>query len=151
MGPYKDDSSMFTLVALSTGIAIAYGAWRLWLRPHLEKNRKPFDDVPMLPGGHFLLGHIRDLRFSDDLDKTQASLDLAGEKGRIGIWTFSRPGLLLYRWEDARAVLQSESNREPNPIVRKLIGAFAGMSNILFLNGRQWKAHRSAVSVVMAR
>jgi len=131
------------------GVGVAYGFWRLLLRPYLE-NKKPFANLPMASGSHWLLGHM--LMFYGDIEETQAKLVNAGaggpdynELGRTGHWVGRRPCLAITRWQDAKAVLNSESWRDANPLAKKMFSVVMP-NTILMMNGREWKHNRAAIN-----
>lgn len=141
-----DRSSTHTVAIFATSTAAVYALWRLVIKPHLE-SRKPFPDLPMAGGNHWLLGHIPILKetgFGNEAQR-QWMFSSADEKGRTSMWMGPQPTLLVTRWHDARTILQAEYYRKVAPLVGRYVGRAAGEKSILFLSGREWRYHRAAV------
>ena len=117
------------------------------LVPYLEA-KIPVAGVPMAPRNHWLYGHTRQTHGRDSFP--ESFLDVfcrhADEHGRTGFWLVHHPCVSLMHIEDARHVLKVEYQRTRVPIVSHYIAKVIGPKNLLFLNGREWKQHRDAVT-----
>ena len=101
----------------------------------------------MAEDSHPLLGHARILLMDGDAEEIQRKLlaDDRGDLGRSGHWIGRKPWLSVTRWQDARAILNSVSTREGNPVARRAIFQLMPKS-ILLLNGKEWKHNRAAIN-----
>lgn len=141
MNPINLDPSLFAALLIATG---AYAIWNTILRRKLLA-KKPFDSLPMPLGNTALIGHIQMLTKNTNPAMSHLVTDCANEQGRTGFWLRNKPGMAVTHWEDARAILQAESQRDAPAIFQKHVGQMAGPNSILLLNGREWKIHRAAV------
>lgn len=120
-----------------------YFLWRRY-RSHL-KSKKPFDDLPMVPNSHLLLGHMW-LLGRPFQEYFEILRDNANENGHTGYWMGSTASIAVTKWEDARKVYLNESYRKNIPVLTHHLSSFIGRYNILNLMGKEWKAHRSAIT-----
>lgn len=106
---------------------------------------KPFDDLPMPQGNHFLWGHVP-VFMNQDFQKGQAIMAATvNEHGRLGHWSISTPTIVVTHWEDVRAVLLATDSRKISPLIQHHLDMIVGPRNFLLLQGREWKFHRSAI------
>ena len=129
--------------AMAVSLTILYLTWRK-IRRHLE-SKKPFENLPMSPESHFLLGHQG--LFGGDFRAAHQKLcyDEADEYGMCSMWLMGYRGVSVTRWQDARAILQASVEHVSVALVAMHMGKFIGPRNILSLNGREWKYQRAAV------
>jgi cytochrome P450 len=111
----------------------------------VRQPTKPFKDLPMSPGCHWLLGHIQAMK--GDFRKNQRTLFTkdANKHGQIGFWMGPKAALAVHHWEDARTILYSEYHRIRVPLTRKHLAMFLGDRSIGVMKGREWKFHRSFI------
>ena len=111
----------------------------------IRKPTKPFKNLPMAEGCHWLLGHM--YKFTGDFRKTQLDVFMgnANEYGQTGFWMGARRCISVQKWEDARAILHSEYYRRPVPLLKKHLSMFLGDRNIGVMSGREWRFHRSLI------
>ena len=133
-----------------TTLLIATGIFALWNRIFKQRilSKKPFPSLPMPKGNTALMGHIALIANNTDPSAKHLVRDYADERGRTGFWIGNKPALAVTHWEDARAILQAESNRDAPFVQRQHVGHMTGSNSILLLNGREWKIHRAAVSAI---
>ena len=127
-----------SVLAATTLYALAK-AWH-----HYLETKKPFPDVPMAKGGHFLFGHISAILSGDNFQETfkRVEVDSANEYGQTGFWVMNLPFLVVNSVKDARTVLNSEHERHPPKMFKHFNRNFIGERNLLTINGREWKFHR---------
>lgn len=144
LASHRDDSlAVFTLLAVGL-VSTLWLVWNRWLRRHLE-SVKPFPNLPMPPGNHFLYGHLAWF-MKDDFQKThKAALDLSDENGRVGFFILRQPSMFVSHWEDARSVLLQTDSRHVVFLAKYHISQAFGGRNLALLQGREWKVHRNAV------
>jgi len=141
MNPINLDPSFLAALLVATGV---YAIWNTIIRRKLLA-KKPFDSLPMPPGHNVVTGHIHLMTSTANPAMPQLVTDCANEQGRTGFWIGHKPAMAVTHWEDARAILQAESNRDAPAVFKKHVGQMAGQNSILLLNGREWKIHRAAV------
>jgi cytochrome P450 len=139
---YNVDSSV-----LAACLVAAFGAYSIWntvIRPRLL-NKKPFDCLPMPKGNHPILGHLLLLAGTTDPSMPDVMSDVDPQTGRIGLWLGNRRALAVTSCQDARAILNTETNKNMPLAYKKHIGKIVGEKSILLINGREWKVHRAAI------
>jgi cytochrome P450 family 709 len=122
----------------------AYSIWNTIVRPRLQ-NKKPFDGLPMPKGNHPMLGHLLLLAGTTDPSMPDIMSDVDPQTGRIGIWLGNRRALAVTSCQDARAILNAETNKNMPLAYKKHISKIVGDKSILLINGREWKVHRAAI------
>ncbi|CAB9498529.1 Leukotriene-B(4) omega-hydroxylase 2 [Seminavis robusta] len=117
------------------------------VKPFLEL-RKPFDNLPMAPHCHWFYGHVAWVFGRETFPDAyvDAVRDHADAHGRTGLWLLYRRCISIVHVEDARTILKSEHHRIPVPIVSHYVRKVIGKQNLLFLNHREWKQNRDAVT-----
>lgn len=126
---------------------MTYFGWRR-LRRRLE-SKKPFDDLPSPAPEHchWLRGHPSVVTSNSVRSGFLSNVvrNSANEHGQIGLWTFTKPTLLLTSCDDANAVLRQEYQKAQVKLISKHGHMFMGKRNIILLQGREWKYHRAVV------
>jgi cytochrome P450 len=135
------------LASLATSASIFWLFWRQ-IRRHLE-SKKAFEELPM-PDSHWCFGHLTLLqgllRDSRSWTRSGGAMKYCNEYGQIGLWGLgSNRIVVVTHFEDARTILSAEYYRRTPPFASKHIRMFLGEKNIGFLQGREWKLHRSAI------
>jgi cytochrome P450 len=133
-----------THAVLAFVVVVASASYAL-LRRYLE-TKKPFRDLPMAPGSHFVFGHIHIMLGDDFKDTFQRLFINANEYGQVSFWFFRYPVVGVSSVKDARTVLAAEHERHPPRLVKHFSRQFIGEKNLLFINGKEWKFHRGAVA-----
>ena len=115
--------------------------------PYLE-SRKPYDGiVRVCPKSHWLLGHARLTHGRDSFPESHLYVfNNTNEQGRVAFWLATKPCIGIKNIADARQILRVESGRSRIPIISHYVGKVIGTKNLLFLNGREWKQNRDAVT-----
>ena len=128
-------------------LLLAGAAFYFLLIPYLE-SKTPLEGVPTAPGCNWLLGHSIKTHRPEAFPEGYLSVyrEHADVHGRTGFWLVNSRCLSLMNIQDARHVLKKESYRNQVPIISHYIGKVIGSRNLLFLNGREWKTHRDAVT-----
>ena len=141
-----------TVIAVVSTAAAALAASALLVRySYWKRNRsssatkKPFDELPMPPNPHWLQGHRVFMKGDFRQYFRTLFLDNVDENGRLGLWVFTEPCLLVSHWEDVRTILQHEYKRRRIPAMRKHVTMFLGSRNLGILEGREWKHNRAAI------
>lgn len=114
-----------------------------WIRYRLE-TKKPFDDLPMVPNSHWLMGHLgifSRMKFPER--GAYLSVDHADKNGQVGCWLANRRVMTLSHAEDIRIVLQKSSDRHLPYTARKHFNMLAGNHNLPSMSGKVWKSIRS--------
>ncbi|CAB9512410.1 Leukotriene-B(4) omega-hydroxylase 2 [Seminavis robusta] len=139
------DGTMILLAVAVVAATAIYVAFKQ-LRRYLE-NKKPFAELPMAKGNHFIFGHGSAL-FTGDFRKAFKTLgeDSANEYGQVGFWFVGFRFLTLSSVKDARTVLNAEHERRPPWFMKHFVRHFVGEKNLLMINGKEWKFHRGAVT-----
>lgn len=125
-------------------LAGLYSFWITVWRPHLER-KKPFEHLPMAIRAHWFVGHIGIFRPDFAASYQEIFVNAADQYGRTGFWLANRKCVSVLHWKDAKAVLQGEYYRKPERILGKHMSRILGPNNMLLLNGKEWRYHRSAV------
>jgi cytochrome P450 len=134
-----------TAVAVALVIVPAlYVAFKV-LRRYLEET-KPYSELPMAEGNHFILGHARMLVSSDFVQSFKQLVDSSNEYGQTGAWVIGLRWVSVISVSDARTVLQAEHERRPPRLLKYFNRHFIGDKNLLLINGKEWKFHRGAVA-----
>ena len=143
-------NSLDPLLVTSTAIGVSFLLVLLtgFTRYHWITRRTPFDGIPCPPNPHWFLGHVgwfRGKAFHDTL--YQATVAHANDCGQTGFWVlcFGQRAVSVTDGDDARAILNSTTYRNPLVFLRRHMHRFLGNNNIGLLNGAEWKFHRSAV------
>ncbi len=141
-------TSFFLLFLLGVG-SLLYLLWSRWIRVHLE-SIKPFPNLPMPPGNHFLWGHLLWFMNVDFFISQKAALDMTSDDppyyGRIGFWLLSTKTMYVSHWEDARTVLLQTDSRRIDWMAKYHMARAFGINNSpAFQQGREWKLHRQAM------
>jgi hypothetical protein len=144
----RDDAKL--AVHIATIFVLVMGVWILWLRPLLER-RQPHESIPMIPNSHWLLGHLFWLLRLGYLEKQQALLDHADERGRCSVWMGFLPSIALTTPSDAKQLLWKTHNRQSPPILKHHFGRLIGPKNLLMMNGKEWKYYQSALRTALSR
>jgi cytochrome P450 len=138
-----DSPAAFYLAAVVVAVTIFYAIGK----PYLE-TRKPFPGMPMAANCHWLLGHVHISHNKKLFPESFLSVlhDDADVHGRVGFWIVNMPIISITKIEDARQVLKVEAYRKPTPIISHFISRVIGPKNLLFLNGKEWKQSRDAIT-----
>ena len=100
----------------------------------------------MPPYQNWLFGHYEDRSIDIDVSLAQLCSDYANPDGVTAMWYFGVPTATVLRYQDARAILQSTPNRMTMPsLIKKQLEMMTGPRNILLLEDKEWKYHRSAI------
>ena len=143
------DTNLTEYIAAITVLVV--GCWILWLRPLLEK-RKPHPSIPMIPDSHWLFGHLFWLlRTKSYLEKQQALVDHADQKGRCSVWMGPIPSISLTTTADAKELLWKFHTRKSVPILKYHFERLVGPKNLFVMNGREWKYNQSALRAALNR
>ena len=136
-------TAVLMLVALATVLYVYACQWLV----HLQ-TKQPFADLPMAANSHWFFGHVKIIYDKDNFPESLYKVvhDAADDHGRTGYWLGSKKTISVLRLEDARTVLKVESHRTSVPVVSRYVGRVIGPKNLLFLNGREWRRHRDAVT-----
>ena len=128
-----DDLTM----AISLG---AVAASLVYLAVRSLEAKKPFAELPMAEGSHWLYGHIR-IMLGDDFRVAfkRLFMNSANSNGLVGFWFFGLPVLGVSTVRDARTVLAAEHERRPPALVKHFSRHFIGEKNLLMINGKEWK------------
>ena len=134
-----------TLALFVLGATTLYLLGKAWRR-YLE-TKKPFPNVPMAKGSHFILGHAGDILSTDNFQEAfkRLQVDSANEYGQTGFWMLGLPFLSVNSVQDARTILNSEHERHPPKLFQHFNRNFIGERNLLTINGREWKFHRGEI------
>ena len=134
-------------IAFSTAaLVFAVSTFRLLAIPYLE-SRKPFDDIHVCPKSHWLFGHAAMTNGRDSFPESHLYVyNNTDENGRVAYWLVTKRCIGFKNIKDARHILKVESQRTRVPIIGHYIGKVIGTKNLLFLNGREWKQNRDAVT-----
>ena len=124
------------------GVTTLYLLCKAWRR-HLE-TKKPFPNVPMAKGSHFIFGHAGDMLSADNFQEAfkRIEVESANEYGQTGFWVLGLRFLSVNSVQDARTILNSEHERHPPKLFKHFNRNFIGERNLLTINGREWKFHR---------
>jgi cytochrome P450 len=148
--------ALFSPSWLSLGITAvltlaAAAATNLYLRLRRREFIKPFESLPIPqgPGFHLIFGHVPFLNPDFQQGQRWVALDSADKQGRTGYWHAFYPAISVTHWQDARQVLMAEEYRETLKVAGKHLKMLLGYNNLLVLDGKIWKHHRSAVSFVV--
>ena len=145
------DHKLLNAIAMSVTLGILTLLWIAWLRPLLQ-SKKPHPLIPMLPGSHWLFGHLFWLLNHDFIGRQQVIRDHSDRHGRCSVWLGPRlPSISLTRIEDAHKLLRNHHTRHPVPILKYHFERLAGRNNLLMLNGRKWKHYQSALKATLIR
>lgn len=108
-------------------------------------TKKPFDDLPMPPFSHWLLGHVRMIGGDYRTSFQTMTRDHANKCGQTGYWLLNQKAVSVTDYQDVRLVLNSTSYRKPVPTFRRHVNRFLGKRNIGVLVGKEWKFHRTLI------
>lgn len=149
-----DPATFLTLFADGTSPYVAVTLLLLFLALSLQvllpylTSKLPYAGIPLCPNTHWLYGHLRMTHGRDTFPESYLYVyrDNADQHGRTGYWLGNKPCLGLINLQDARQVLKVEYGRSALPLVHHYVGKVIGRNNLLFLNGKQWKLNRDAVT-----
>lgn len=137
----------FSIQLAVTIVAASFVVSFVWtqIRASLEK-KKPFAELPMPPGSHWLFGLAKYVGGSDFV-KQQDHLyqKYANEHGQVGFFMMSRPAIGVTHWEDALAVCKSETHRRILPLVQKHASMILGPERVILMNGKKWRRRHAIV------
>jgi cytochrome P450 len=111
-------------------------------------SSKVVEGVPVIPGSHFLFGHLPLMGTSDDFRVVQHKLSVehADENGRCCFWMGpTTPALSVSHAKDVQAALKSTAHRAVFPLMLKHLEECFGKRNIGVLTGKEWRANRLAI------
>ena len=137
--------SLQQMLASMTSMAIVV-VLALVLLINYWKNKKPFADIPMAPGNHWLYGHIHLFLQSENFEEALTQISHASKDGLVGLWAGKRPIVSVSDVDLARTILQVSSQRHPPRLVLRFLYKFVGRYNLITLNGKEWKYHRDTVA-----
>lgn len=107
------------------------------------RMKVPVPGIPMVPNSHWFFGHshilVRDFKES----WWKLCYQHANEEGLCSFWNFSRPAITVNTVDHARAILVASSSKPALGHMRKHLRALLGEKSLPFLNGKEWKYHRS--------
>lgn len=107
------------------------------------KMKVPVPGIPMVPDSHWLFGHshilIRDFKES----WWKLCYQHANAEGMCSFWNLSRPAITVNTVENARTILAATSSKPALGHMRKHLRVLLGDKSLPFLNGKDWKYHRS--------
>ena len=133
-----------SLVSGTVGLLSAlFFGWKRYCK--VLQEMKPFDDLPMPPDSHWLLGQLPKIGGDFRISQKRLTRDYCNKYGQTSYWLMSSKVVSVTSFEDARAVLNSSNSRKSIAVFRRHVDAFLGPRNIGFLSGREWKFHRSAI------
>lgn len=138
------------LDSTSATVAVAFllilATFRLLVIPYLE-SRKPYDGIRTCPKSHWLFGHARMTHGRDSFPESHLYVyNNTDQHGRVAYWMVHKRCIGIKNITDARHILKVESQRSRIPIISHYVGKVIGNKNLLFLNGREWKQNRDAVT-----
>lgn len=111
--------------------------------------KPPFDNIPMLPNCHPLLGHLISESSSAIISQMPSlsieTLRQHSKNGISSIWYLNHPVLIVFDPKNASTLLHSYADRNVPRLARKHISTNTSEKNILLLNGREWRMYRSAI------
>lgn len=139
----ENTPELFTATVVAISVAYALGTALL----RYAVTKRPFRELPMAEGNHFLFGHLR-VMFAGDFKVAFQKLfiDRANRYGQVGLWFLRFPVLGVSSVKDARAVLAVEHERRPPRLAKHFLRHFTGEKTLLVINGSAWKFHRSSVA-----
>lgn len=147
-GSFPEENFTKAIVAI---VVVLGGLWTIWLRPLLE-NRKPHPSIPMIPKhSHWLFGHLFWLIKQGYLEKQQALVEYADEKGRSCIWMGPLPSISVTTPQDAKELLWKFHSRHNVPVFKHHFERLAGPKNLFMMNGKEWKYYQSALRTALSR
>lgn len=125
-------------------LSALYFGWTRYYCKVLQEN-KPFDDLPMPPNSHWLLGQLRNMGGDFRISQPRLTRDYCNKHGQTGYWMMSTKIVAVTDCDDARVVLNTTTYRKPIPLFRRHVNQFLGPRNIGFLSGKEWRFHRSSI------
>lgn len=142
----ESSSNVITTLAMAGSLAVGYLLFEKFVKR--QSSKKPFGEIPMAPNNHWLFGHIRLLYDKENFPQSyyQLTRDNCDQNGKTGYWIGPRRAVAIRKVEDVKTVLNREVNRSNIPIVSHYLAHIVGETNLLMLNGREWKIHRDGVT-----
>jgi cytochrome P450 len=110
------------------------------------ETKTPFPNLPMPPGSHWFLGHLRQMGGDFRVAQFRMGLEHCNPYGQTGFWLLSRRSVTVTRCDDARTVVNNSNSRRTIGLFRWHADEFLGARSIALLNGKEWKFHRTAVA-----
>uniref|UniRef100_A0A7S2EF90 Cytochrome P450 n=1 Tax=Ditylum brightwellii TaxID=49249 RepID=A0A7S2EF90_9STRA len=138
------------LLALLALVTIGFAAFLLYLKR--KHSKSPLPGLPTPPNPQWLIGHMEDRTIPLDESLKKICLQHANASGVTAMWYFDTSCATVIRYQDARAILQSTPARMNMPgLVKKQLQMLTGPNNILLLEGKEWKYHRTAIMKALNR
>jgi cytochrome P450 len=125
----------------------------IWLKAKKDKMVKtvqisPFKGIPMAPGVHWFLGHVKILQALDGSLRGQKTVyaDYADKNGMSAYWSImNKPSYVLLEGKDAKAVFNASSTKPSFSYISNHLQQFLGKKSLLVLQEKEWKLHRSTI------
>lgn len=141
-----ENNNIITTLAMAGSLAVSYILLEKLIKR--QQHKKPFEELPMSPQSHWLFGHAKLMYDKERFPHSYNTLarDNCDSNGKTGYWLGPKRAVAIRNMEDVLLVLNRESNRNNIPIVSHYLAHIVGETNLLMLNGREWKIHRDAVT-----
>ena len=100
--------------------------------------------IPVVPGATWYGGHLH-LLLNDSFEQVLYTFSekYANRRGRSTFWMGpTTPSLSVTHWQDVQTLLKGSSYRHAFPLMTIHLQQFFGPTNLLTLNGKEWKHQR---------
>lgn len=134
---------------------LAFPILIIYLYLKKQKARNPFKGVPLVPNGHWLLGHAHLLFRGENINKKYDELFAkhANSEGLCSHWSLSTPLLSVTKATDIQHVLKNSATHFVNPILTHHFSRKSGgkqpLTYVSF--GKVWKMKRTVVHRLFVR